>query len=109
MNQTLTVDALLVPGPPKSGESGKENIEDPLLAAAGKFESGQRSPDRRRRQREGGKDYTHNKRSRHDRHSDSTLEKKLQEFEFSIEKLKAHKASNNVLKNFFHITFIFFI
>ena len=82
MNQTLTVDALLVPGPPKSGESGKENIEDPLLAVAGKFESGQRSPDRRRRQREGGKDYTHNKRSRHDRHSDSTLKRNYRNSNF---------------------------
>ena len=37
MNQTLTVDAVLVPGPPKSGQSGKENIEDPLLAQLAKL------------------------------------------------------------------------
>ena len=32
----------------------------------------------------------------------STLEKKLQKSELSIQKLKAHKASNNVLKTFLH-------
>ena len=59
MNQTLNEDGMLVPGPSKSGQSSKDNNEDTLLASDGEFESGQRSPDRKRRHRDGSRERQH--------------------------------------------------
>ena len=71
------------------GPSNEDTNEDTLLKSDGEFESGQRSPDRKRRQRE-GKNSISNKRPRHNGHSASALEKKIQSSESSIQKLKVH-------------------
>ena len=65
MNQTLDEDGMVLPGPSEPGPSREDANEDTLLKLDGEFESGQRSPDRKRCQREGGNSIP-NKRPRHD-------------------------------------------
>ena len=80
---------MLLPDPTEPGPSNLDANEDRLLKSDGEFESSQRSPDRKRRQRE-GKTIIPNKRPRHDGRSASALEKKIQSSESSIQKLKVH-------------------
>ena len=80
---------MLLPGPSEPGPTNEDANEDTLLKLDGEFESGQQSRDRKRRQRE-GKNSILNKRPRHDGHSASALEKKIQSSESSIQKLKMH-------------------
>ena len=89
MNQTLDEDGMVLPGPSEPGRSREDANEDTLLKSDGEFESGQRSPDRKRRQRKGGSSIP-NKRPRHGGCSASALEKKIQSSESSIQKLKVH-------------------
>ena len=83
---------MLLPGPTKSGQSSRDNNEETLLASYSDFESGQRSPDRKRRHRKvrDMQDIIPNKKSPHHRYSASTLEKKVEKSESSIKKLKEH-------------------
>ena len=87
--QTLDKDGMLLPDPTEPGPSNLDANEDRLLKSDGEFESSQRSPDRKRRQRE-GKTIIPNKRPRHDGRSASALEKKIESSESSIQKLKVH-------------------
>ena len=90
MNQTLAnEEGMLLPGPSEPGPSNEDANEDALLKSDGEFESGRQSPDRKRRQRE-GKNSVPNKRPRHNGHSTSALEKKIQSSKSSIQKLKVH-------------------
>ena len=52
-NQTLNDDGMFLPGPSRSGQSSRDNNEETLLATGSDFQSGQGSPDRKRRHREG--------------------------------------------------------
>ena len=76
-----------MPGLSEPGPSDEDTKEDTLLKSDGEFESGQWSPDPKRRQRE-GKSSIPNKRPRHNGQSASALEKKIQSSELSIQKLK---------------------
>ena len=98
MNQTLDEDGMLLPGPSEPGPTNEDANEDTLLKLDGKFESGQQSRDRKRRQRE-GKNSILNKRPRHDGHSASALEKKIQSSESSIQKLKLHAEKKTCSKD----------
>ena len=80
---------MLLPGPSEPGPSNEDTNEDALLKSDGEFESGQQSPNRKRRQRE-GKNSIPNKRPHHNGHSTSALEKKIQSSKLSIQKLKVH-------------------
>ena len=86
MNQTLNDDGMFLPGPSKPSQSSGDNNEETPLASGSDFESGQRSPDRKRRHGKGRhmQDIIPNKKPGYHRYSASSLEKKVEKSESSI-------------------------